>query len=249
MRVLAYSLLLTLVPWAAASAQSSVPNMAYEYEGYGYGAGGGMNHACGPQARNPFADCGCNCRDTHAGGYGCCPRPACDGSVWKSTYYPRTNTLHLWDTYCAERAEKKFCRHEKCQLHSYHAQQPCLGCGGGSSPGMHLMNYSGPQSVPYPAPLSSDQPSMQFRPAPAPAAELPAQELPPALGHEFDDSPLDAGGHPPLLAPDAVQLSPVESAAPPAPPKPQPGSDVAPSVAPSIAPELNLNNSGTPSRK
>lgn len=248
MRVLACSLLLALAPWATASAQSSVPNMAYGYEGYGYGAGCGMNSACGPQARNAFGDCGCNCGGTHAGGYGCCPRPACDGSVWTSTYYPRTNTLHLWDTYCAERAATKFCRQERCQLHSYHTQQPCLSCGGGQAPSMHLMNYSTPQSVPYPAPLASDQPSFQQRPSPAPAAgpaELPAQQLPPSFGHELDDSPLDAGDHHPLLSPDAVQLSPAESSAPPAPPAPQPRNDLAPSV----SPELNLNNSGTPAQK
>jgi hypothetical protein len=238
MRVLAFSLLLALAPGATASAQS------YEYQSFGCGAEGGMNSACGPQARNSFGDCGCNCGGNHAGGYGCCPRPACDGSIWTSTYYPRTNTLHLWDTYCAERAEKKFCGQEKCQLHSYHTQQPCLSCGGGYAPSMHLMNYSTPHSVPYPAPLASDRPT-EIRQSPAPAADLPAQVPPPGQGHELDDSPLDAGEHRPLLAPDAVQLSPAENSTSPAPAPPQPKNDVAPSV----APELNLNNSGSPSPK
>lgn len=205
-------------PHVAYAPNSIVPGAGYAACGHGHGYS-----ACGPQAHNAFSACGCSGCGHHAGGYGCCPKPACDGSIWTATYYPRSRNLHLWDTYCADTTPcphtghdmnglfhntfgpchkwaNRGCQGGQCQLHSYHRQNHMAMPVGYASGGMHL----DPAMMPYTQPEASAAPNEQEQPesAPAPPATEendtpPAEEQPPV--------PMEGS---PLLSPDAVQLAP-----------------------------------------
>lgn len=198
--------------------------------GYGYniapGAGCGHGSACGPQAYNAFSACGCNGCGRHAGGYGCCPKPACDGSIWTSTLYPRTNNLHLWDTYCAETApcaRRRRHHHQQCQLHSYHRQPQFTMPVSYASGGIHL----DPAAIPHMEPEAAVAPAAPaVEEAPAPENLQEAAPAPPAVPRA--EPALEAPAAPPappaapLLSPDAVELTPAVEGpagldAPPAP--------------------------------
>ena len=193
----------------------------------GAGCGHGSS-ACGPHAYNAFSACGCNGCGTHAGGYGCCPKPACDGSIWTSTYYPRSRNLHLWDTYCAETAPcrkhgRRGCHHGHCNLHSYHRQpqftMPVSYASGGIQLDPAAIPHMEPEGAVAPAAPAVEQaplPEVPQEDAPAPPAEPPAE---PAL--EAPAAP-PAAPAAPLLSPDAVELTPAVEGpagldAPPAP--------------------------------
>ncbi len=228
MRVLACTLFVGVALSAATTqAQHLRPEASPEFSGYGYGGPCGHGSACGPFARNPFAHCGCSCNGTHAGGYGCCPKAACDGSIWTASYHGRSHNLHLWDTYCAETARARRCHRDECPLHSYHQQQPSLNYYGGYGPNMHHIQYSSPSMVPYPAPAPTD--SHQHD---------PSDKSPMEPG----DSPLDdrLGGQP-LISPDAIELSPVDDA--PANPLFNPSERV--ERVPDSAPELQFEKAGS----
>jgi len=201
--------------------------------GYGYniapGAGCGHGSACGPQAYNAFSACGCNGCGRHAGGYGCCPKPACDGSIWTSTLYPRTNNLHLWDTYCAETApcaRRRRHHQQQCPLHSYHRQPQFTMPVSYASGGIQL----DPAHIPHMEPAEAVTPNVPAtQPPPEPAnnhnAEdaLPTPAPQPALEAPAAPPAPPAPPAAPMLSPDAVELTPAEEGpagldAPPAPP-------------------------------
>ena len=201
---------------------------------------------CGPHAYNAFSACGCSGCGTHAGGYGCCPKPACDGSIWTSTYYPRSRNLHLWDTYCADttpcpytghdmkglyhtvfgpchKHAKRGCRQGHCQLHSYHRQPQFTMPVSFASGGIHL----DPAAIPHMEPEAAVAPAAPaVEEAPAPENLQETAPAPPAVPRA--EPALEAPAAPPappaapLLSPDAVELTPAVEGpagldAPPAP--------------------------------
>lgn len=205
-------------PHAAYATDSVVPGASCVGCGHGH-----HYSACGPQAYNAFAACGCSACGTHAGGYGCCPKPACDGSIWTSTYHPRSRNLHLWDTYCADTTPCPYtghdmnglfhnafgpchkwahrgCRHGHCQLHSYH-RQPHLAMPVGYA---HGGGYANPASVPHMMPEAPAVPHQEALPEGAPIAP-PSQ---PADSAPAEPQAPEAEQAAPLLSPDAIELAP-----------------------------------------